>query len=382
MVKKGLVWFIVLAMCLTGLTVLAAEEAPVSLTAASAILIEPESGQVIYEKNADEQRPVASVTKIMAILLACEAVEQGRCGLDDMVSISERASGMGGSQVLLDTGEQQPLRLLIKSMIVASANDATVAVGEYLFGSEQALVKRMNERAQELGLHDTHFVNSTGLPVEGHYTTARDVALMSRELVRHPLYFEFSTIWMDTLDHGDGRVTELTNTNRLTRLYDGCDGVKTGSTKQAGYCMSASAVRGGMRLIAVVLASETSKARFAEASALLDYGFANYRTYTVAEKGAKVRGAMPVTEGAKESVALELGEDLTLLIAKGEEQDIELRPSLPQSVAAPIEKGQEIGGLEVELGGKLVGRVPVVSSEAVERRSFWDGWRRVLEQWL
>ena len=382
MAKRTLVLVLVLALWLVPAVRAAEESAPVSLTAASALLMEPQSGQVIWEKNADERRPVASVTKIMAILLACEAVEQGRCSLDDVVNVSKQASGMGGSQVLLDTGEQQPFRLLLKSMIVASANDATVAVGEYLYGSERAFVARMNQRAQELGLENTHFANSTGLPAQDHYTSARDVAMMSRELVKHPLYFEFSTIWMDTLDHGDGRVTQLTNTNRLTRLYDGCDGIKTGSTNEAGYCMSASAVRGDMRLIAVVLASKTSSARFSEAQALLDYGFANYRTYTAAQKGARVKGAMPVTGGERDSLALELGEDLTLLIAKGEEQAVELVPRLPQWVPAPIYKGQQVGTLEVQLGGRLLGQVPVVASEAVARNGFLDGWQRVLDHWF
>ena len=356
-------------------------ELPIQISSPSALLIEPESGQVIFEQNADERRAVASVTKIMPILLVCEAIEQGRCARTDIVNISARASGMGGSQVLLDTGEQQSVEHLLKSMIVASANDATVAMGEFLFGSEQAMVKRMNERAVELGMQDTNFVNATGLPADGHYTTARNVAIMSSELIRHPLYFEFSSIWMDTLDHGDGRVTELTNTNRLTRLYDGCDGLKTGSTNEAGYCMSASAVRSGMRLIAVALGADTSKQRFADASAMLDYGFANYRTYTVAEQGSRVRGKIPVTNGSLSGIELMLGSDLTLLIAKGDEQAVELEPDLPESVPAPIVEGEEVGSIHVTLGGRVVGRIPVVAAESVERRSFVDGVNRLLKHW-
>lgn len=382
MAKRTLVLVLVLALWLVPAVRAAEESAPVSLTAASALLMEPQSGQVIWEKNADERRPVASVTKIMAILLACEAVEQGRCSLDDVVNVSKQASGMGGSQVLLDTGEQQPFRLLLKSMIVASAQRRHGGGGGIPVRLGAGLRGRMNQRAQELGLENTHFANCTGLPAQDHYTTARDVAMMSRELVKHPLYFEFSTIWMDTLDHGDGRVTQLTNTNRLTRLYDGCDGIKTGSTNEAGYCMSASAVRGDMRLIAVVLASKSSSARFSDAQALLDYGFANYRTYTAAQKGARVKGAMPVTGGERDSLALELGEDLTLLIAKGEEQAVELVPRLPQWVPAPIYKGQQVGTLEVQLGGRLLGQVPVVASEAVARNGFLDGWQRVLDHWF
>ncbi len=382
--RRGLTLLLGLMLLVTCVHAEAALESTptIELNCKSALLMEPESGQVVFEKNADEMRPVASVTKIMPILLACEAIEQGRCKLDDAVFISPRAAGMGGSQVLLEPGETQSVAHLIKSMIVASANDATVAMGEFLFGSEQALVKRMNERAKELKMTNTNFVNSTGLPAEGHYTTARDVAAMSRELARHPLYFEYSTIWMDTLEHPAGRVTELTNTNRLTRLYDGCDGIKTGSTAEAGYCMSASALRGGMRLIAVVLGADTSKERFSVASAMMDYGFANYKKYTVAEEGAKVRGKMGVLNGSLDAIDLVLGENMTLLIAKGEEQAIELESDLPESLSAPIDEGEEIGGVNVKLGGRIVGRIPVVSAQAVQSRSYGDGWRKLIHKWL
>ena len=295
---------------------------PIPLLCESAVLMEPESGQILFEQNAGERRPVASVTKVMAILLALEALEAGRATLGDPVTISKTAAGMGGSQVLLDAGETQPFEILLKSMIVGSANDATVAIGEYLYGSHQLFVDRMNERAQELGMADTYFVNSTGLPAEGHYTTARDVARMTVEMLKHPLYFDYSTIWLDSVIHESGRETQLTNTNRLIRLYDGCDGGKTGSTSEAGYCLSATAERGGMRLIAVVLGAQSSTARFDTAASMFDYGFANYRLYPVARSGAKIRGEMPVEGGNLPSIALMLQGDLTLLMKKGGEQAV------------------------------------------------------------
>ena len=355
---------------------------PVPLLCPSAILIEPESGQIIFEMDADEKRPVASVTKIMAILLACEALEEGRAKADDIVTVSKTAAGMGGSQVLLDVGEVQPFHVLLKSMIVGSANDATVAMGEYLYGSHPLFVDRMNERAKELGCTDTHFVNSTGLPAEGHYTTARDVARMARELFRHDAYFDYSTIWLDSVSHPDGRETTLTNTNRLIRLYDGCDGGKTGSTSEAGYCLCATAQRGGMRLIAVVLGALNSSDRFDTASAMLDYGFANYRLYPVAQSGAKVKGEIPVTGGDEGSVSLMLAGDLTLLVKKGGTPDISLNPSLPESIAAPVETGQKVGSVEVLFEGKSVASIDVVAAESVSRQGFGDGLAKVVRKWL
>lgn len=357
-------------------------ELPFELEAASVLLMEPESGQVIFEKNADDQRPVASVTKVMSILLALEAVEQGRAQMDDQVIISKQAAGMGGSQVLLDVGETQSYGVLLKSMIVGSANDAAVAIAEHLYGSEQLFVERMNERARALGMRGTHFVNCTGLPAEGHYTTARDVALMSVEVLRHPLYFDYSTIWLDEVDHGDGRKTSLTNTNRLIRLYEGCDGVKTGSTNEAGYCMSATAKRGDMRLIAVVLGAETGKTRFAIAGKMMDHGFANYRRYPVAQSGAKVRGEIPVSGGNRGSVPLKLDGNLTLLVKRGEEQRIELTPELPELLHAPVAMGQQVGVVNVVLEGRQIAKIPVVAAAEVGRHGFWDGFDRVIQRWF
>lgn len=358
------------------------EKAPMTLPCVSAMLLEPESGQIIFEVNADEKRPVASVVKIMTILLTVEAEEAGRLSLTDPVSISENAAGMGGSQVLLDPGETQTVDTLLKSTIVGSANDAAVALAEHIAGSVPLFVDRMNERASQLGMKDTWFVNATGLPAEGQHTTARDVARMAAELVKHPTYFRYSTVWLDEVVHNSGRTTTLTNTNRLIRLYDGCDGLKTGSTKEAGYCMAATAVRGGMRLIAVVLGAPSGSERFDAAKQMLDYGFAGYRHYPVAEKGARIRGELPVRGGRADSVALELGEDLTLLLKKGEESLVSLEPSLPESIDAPVDRGERVGSVDVLLGERLVARLPVVAADEVPGQSFWDGWRRVKQNWF
>ena len=357
-------------------------EAPFETDCASMLLMEMESGQVIFEKNADARRPIASIVKMMTILLAVEAIESGRVAPDETVYISANAAGMGGSQVLLDVGEEQPFSTLVMCAIVASANDAAVALGEHLYGSVAQAVTRMNERAAQLGMENTRFVNCTGLPADGQYSTARDVARMSAELFRHPLYFEYSQIWLDELKHPDGRATMLTNTNRLIRLYEGCDGGKTGSTNEAGYCIAATATRQGMRLIAVVLGSSTGKIRFSTASQILDHGFANYRVYPVAEEGAMIKGSVPVVGGAEDSVRLRLAGGLTLLLRKGEESGLELRAELPESLTAPVREGEIVGSVDVVRDGRVVGTVDVAAASTVDRSGLSDGLRRVLEKWV
>lgn len=355
---------------------------PMTLNCVSAMLLEPESGTIIFQMNADSKRAVASVTKVMTILLTLEAIDSGRISPDDRITVSADAAGMGGSQVLLDVGETQTIAILLKSMIVGSANDAAVALAEVLYGSEELCAAQMNVRAQELGMTDTHFVNCTGLPAEGQYTTARDVAIMSMAMFSHPLYYEFSKIWLDNVDHGDGRVTQLTNTNKLIRLYDGCDGGKTGSTDDAGYCITATAQRGGMRLIAVVLGAPSGTERFDAAKEMLDYGFANYRLYPVAQRGTPVRGQLPVVGGDRDSIGLQLDGDLTLLVLKGTEQDIRLTPALPDSVQAPVAAGQRIGSVNVVVEGKNAASIPIVSSESVDAVGFRRGLERFWEKWL
>ncbi len=358
------------------------EAPPMTLNCAAALLLEPESGQVIFELNADSPRPVASVTKVMTILLTLEAIDAGRISLDDRITVSADAAGMGGSQVLLDVGETQSIAVLLKSMIVGSANDAAVALAEVLYGSEELCAARMNERAAELGMTSTHFVNCTGLPADGQHTTARDVAIMSMAMFSHPLYYDFSEIWLDNVDHGDGRVTQLTNTNKLIRLYDGCDGGKTGSTDEAGYCITATAQRGGMRLIAVVLGAPSGTERFDVAKDMFDYGFANYRLYPVAQRGTPIRGSLPVIGGEKDSITLELDGDLTLLVLKGTEQDIQLAPDLPESIEAPVQMGDRVGSVNVIVEGKNAASIPIAAAETVDAKGFKHGLKRFWRQWL
>ena len=338
---------------------------PLSLTSPSAILYEPQTGRVIFEKNADERRPVASVTKVMTILLTLEALDAGHIQKDDPVIVSENASAMGGSQAYLDAGGQYQVGELLKSVIIASANDAAYALGEHIAGAHEAFVARMNERAQELGLTNTHFVNCTGLPAPGHFMSARDVAVLSRELDRHPLYYEYSTVWMDEIRHGGGRVTQLTNTNRLVRFYPGCDGYKTGSTNEARYCMAATAKKDGMRLIAVVLGCEAGQKRFNEARAMLEYGFAGYALYSPVEAGDALGLCVPVRLGGADAVSAVSGGAHTLLVKKGEEKAITLDVSLLPSVNAPVKKGDALGEIRILKGEVELARVNAVAGEDV-----------------
>ncbi len=271
-----------------------ATQPPFDLQAKSAILMDYETGTILYEKAPDEKLPIASLTKIMTILLVLEAIDDGKLSLEDKVQISEYASSMGGSQVFLHEGETISVDSLLKAVVVASGNDASVALAEKIAGTHEVFVSRMNDRAKELGMTNTRFANSTGLPADNHYSTAKDVSLMSRELLKHPLYFRWSTIWVDTLDESRNK-TELANTNKLVRFYDGSDGIKTGSTQEAGYCLSATAKRGNMRLLSIVLNAPSTKVRFSESSKMMDYGFANYEMVSVLKKDQVVENQVPVS---------------------------------------------------------------------------------------
>ena len=341
-------------------------EPPITLKSPSYILIEASTGRAIFEENADERRPVASVTKVMTILLTLEAIDEGRVKTGDSVLVSAHAMSMGGSQAFLEAGKSYPLSELLKSMIVASANDSAVALAEHLDGTEEAFVRHMNQRAKELGLENTNYVNCTGLPAQGHYTTARDVATLSRQLDLHPLYYDYSTIWMDEIRHSGGRVTQLTNTNRLIRFYPGADGYKTGSTNEARYCISATAKKDGMRLIAVVLGAPASQTRFDEARSMLEYGFASYQLFTPVSEGDSLDMTVPVHLGRQDNVSVVSGGACGLLLRKGEESGVSLEAALVERAAAPIQKGDELGEIRVKLGGETVAVLPAVAGESVE----------------
>lgn len=357
-------------------------EAPITLTSPSAILCEASTGQVIFEKNADERRPVASVNKVMTILLTLEAVDEGRVSLEDQVTVSPRAASMGGSQAFLDAGERYKLSELLKTVIVASANDSAVALAEHLAGTEESFVRLMNARAEELGLTNTHYANCTGLPAQEHYTTARDVAKLSAQLDLHPIYYRYSTIWMDEIKHRGGRVTSLTNTNRLIRFYPGCDGYKTGSTNEARYCVSATAKKEGMRLIAVVLGTPAGQTRFDEARAMLEYGFANVQLVTPIAQGQALDMTVPVRLGGRDEVSVLSGGTCSLLERRGEKNALSLEAALVEKVNAPVYAGDVLGEIRVKRGDEVVAVVPAVAAEDVQLPGMVDALIRIRDHFM
>lgn len=347
-----------------------------ALSAASGVLMEKETGQILYEQNSHQKLEPASVTKVMTLLLILEAIDSGRISKEDMVSVSAYAAGMGGSQVYLKEGEQMSVGELVKCITVVSGNDAAVAMAEHLSGSETAFVEEMNRRAAQLGMTDTHFVNCTGLPAQGHLTCAYDIALMSRELIlHHPSIRDYTTIWMDSIRDG---TFGLTNTNRLIRFYQGATGLKTGSTDGALYCMSATAERNGMELIAVVMKSPTSAQRFEDAKALLDYGFANY---TLTDVYPEVPLApVDVLLGTVDQVQPQLQRTCRLLLRKGEEGLVQTQVTLAPNLEAPVETGQILGQLEVLVDGQLRDTIPIVSAQSVDRLTIPGIFQRMLRQ--
>lgn len=354
------------------------ETQDLDIKAKSAVLMEVSTGKILYEQNSHEKLLPASVTKVMTMLLIMEALENNRIALDDIVTTSEYAAGMGGSQVYLAPGEQMSLHDMLKAIAVASGNDASVAMAEHIYGSEDAFVKAMNERAKELGMHDTHFMNSNGLDEENHFTSAHDIALMSRELLKYPKIHEYLNIWMDSLRDGE---FELVNTNKLVKFYKGANGIKTGSTSKALYCLAASAEREGMQLVAAIMAAPTSAERFRSASKLLDYGFANYMVVTGAGKGEQV-GDLEVLKGMSPSVKLETASDFALLVEKGKQGAIDKAFDIADNVEAPVEKGQKSGEIIFSLNGEEIGRVNVVTAEAVEKITVKKVFSKMFLQWM
>jgi len=349
------------------------------LAGKSALLMDVNTGTVLYESNAHEKLAPASVTKIMTILLIMEAVDAGKIGFDDLVTASETASAKGGSQIYLKAGETMTVRDMLKSIAVSSANDCACAMAEHLAGSEAAFVGMMNERAKELGMNDTNFVNCTGLDdgegAENHRTSAHDIALMSRELLKnHPDIKTFTTIWMDTVRNG---TFGLSNTNKLVRFYQGATGLKTGFTSGAGYCLSATAEREGLELIAVVMGADTSANRNAACKALLDYGFANFAVVT-----PELTEAEPVAVklGRSDSVSAILGEDTALLVDKGQKNGITMELAMEQAVTAPVSQGQRLGTLTVKAGEQVLRQIPLVAEAAVERLDLGELMVKVLKR--
>ena len=344
-------------------TVNAAIGQTLDIKAKSVVLMEPNTGKVLYESNSDEKLPPASITKIMSLLLVMEAIDRGDISLETVVTASEHACSMGGSQIWLEPGETMTVNDLLKAAVIASANDACVALGETVAGSEEGFVALMNERAGELGMTNTHFVNCTGLDAEGHLTSAYDVALMSSALIKHDLIKDYSTVWMDTLRDGK---SELVNTNKLVRFYEGTTGLKTGTTGSAKYCLSATAERNGLELGAVVMAGESSNDRFGGAKKLLDYGFANYN-YSSIDAGLEGKLKLEVLKGTQKTVEVSPQSTLNVLLPKSASGKIERKTVLSENVTAPVKKGDVLGTVTVTLDGEQLGEIPLVAKNSVKR---------------
>jgi len=363
-----------------------AQDAPsMNVDAKAALLMEASTGKILLEQNAHEKLPPASVTKIMTILLVYEAIHDGKINPADMVTVSAHAAGMGGSQIFLEPMQQKTVQDLLKSVIIASANDASVALAEFIAGSEQGFVVMMNNRAKALGMNDTNFVNSSGLDTDGHVTSAYDIALMSRELINnHPGVFDFSTIWMDSIVHRTARGEQefgLNNTNRLIRSYSGATGLKTGSTSRALYCISATATRDDMAQIAVVLGAPDPGTRFDEARKMLDYGFANY-SVSMGEPKGTAKGFVRIQKGDVEEAEVVIGKQTSILVAKGKSKPMEHTVELLDGLIAPIPAGTKAGEIVYFQEGREVGRSDLVTTADVGKASLSDMLERVTRGWF
>lgn len=344
------------------------EETELNIKAKACFLLESKTGTVLYKNNEDEKLAPASITKIMSILLIMEKLEQGYFDLETKITASEYACSMGGSQIWLEPNEVMTVDELLRATIIASANDATVALAEAVAGSEEGFVALMNEKAKQLKMENTHFKNATGLDAEDHYSSAEDIALMSAELIKHNLVKKYSTVWMDALRNGE---SELVNTNKLVRYYEGCTGLKTGTTSKAGYCLSATAERNNMQLVAVILDGETSNDRFNGARKLLDYGFANY-SFLEVKPDLSLINTIACKNGLKSSIKITATESLNLLLPKGSQKEIIQTLNIPEFVNAPVTTGETIGKINLTLNGKDIGNINVIANESVGELNFFS----------
>ncbi len=376
---KRFLWLTVALALLFGLVPLTTRAVELDVGGKSALLMDAATGQILYESNAHEALAPASVTKVMTMLLIMEAIDSGKIRWEDSVTASEAAAAKGGSQIYLKVGETMPVSDMVKSIAVSSANDCACAMAEHLAGSESAFVDKMNQRAKELGMNDTHFVNCTGLDdapeAEKHLTSAHDIAVMSRELLKnHPDIKKYTTIWMDTVRNG---AFGLSNTNKLVRFYDGATGLKTGFTSGAGYCLSASAQRDGLELIAVVMGCETSQQRFAACKSMLDYGFANYALITPQMPEA---AAVPVKLGREDTVQAVPGEEGAMLIDKAQRGQVTTQVELEPEINAPVSQGQRLGTMTVKAGEQVLKQIPLVAKNGVSKLTLGDLFLQVLRQ--
>lgn len=346
----------------------------------SSYLIDAYSGECIYSENETKRLPIASVCKVMTLTLCLEAIDQGKLTPEDMISVSERAAGMGGSQVFLQSGLKYPLSALIESIVVCSANDSCVAVSEAVCGSEEQFVARMNKRAEELGCSDTLFSNCTGLPKETQYSCARDVALMFRNLITHEEYFRYSKIWLDDFAHPDNRTTTITNTNKLIKKYSYCDGGKTGFTNEAGFCLTATANKDNLRLVSVVLGASSSDNRFESTVNMFNYGFANYKNKIVLDKDVNLNDKLPVTCGKKDGVTVRPERNSYVFSSVNDNPEITFNV-INENIKAPVNKDDIVGRVEVYKNGVICDTVGLVASEEVKKAGYLDYFRRVADNW-
>ncbi len=347
----------------------------------SAYLIDSATSSVMYASNENERLPIASMVKIMTSLLTFEAIEDGKITLDDDVVISENAASMGGSQVFLDAGTTHKVSNLLKSVIVASANDSCVALAEHIEGSVGAFVARMNSRAKELNMNNTKFANCTGLPAPESFSCAKDVAIMFQTLIKHDKYFEYAGVWCEDYAHPDGRATTITNTNKLVRFYKGCDGGKTGFTSEAKFCLSATAKRDDMRVVAVIIGVDSSKTRNSAISAMFDYAFANFSNKTLLKAGENLDMRVQVSGGKQKSSALTVERDVTQFMSRDDSAKYELRFDVKESVKAPLRQGDVVGKVYLTKDSVVIDEINVISNENVERMSLFDAIKQIGEGW-
>ena len=374
---------LILLLLLISIPLVKAEETEdLAPNAKSAIMIEASTGEILFQKNKDEKLAPASMTKMMSMLLIMEEIENGNLKWNEMITTSEKASSMGGSQIFLEAGEVQKVDTLLKGIAVASANDGCVAMAEYIGGSVESFVDMMNAKAKELNMKDTNFVNTNGLPVDNHYTSAHDIAIMSRELLKHDVISKYLTTWMDQVVVGKKQITVgLANTNKLIKHYQGATGVKTGFTQQAKYCLSASAKRGDTHLVAVTLGAETSPERFKDATSLLNFGFANYESVKLCSKNDNI-ATLTLDKADEQKINLVAKEDLSVLIKKGGNKDFTRKIKVNENPTIPIKKGTNLGYVEIYQGKTLVGKVDLVNTKDIQKASYLKMLQRVIDEML
>ena len=385
MFKKYIIYSILFIMlsttfCLVPLKINSFATDIIELESKSACLYDYSSGEILYEKDATQHLPIASMVKMMTILLTLEEIDNGNLTEETMITTTENASGMGGSQVFIDPYVQYSVGVLLKSVIIASANDASVALAEHISGSEKIFVNKMNEKAKELGMNDTHYSNCTGLPAPEQYSCARDCAIVLREVSDYELYHKYCTIWMDEVVHPSGRKTGIVNTNRLVRYYDGCDGGKTGSTNEAGCCLSASAKRNNMKLISVIIGAPNSQTRFNECSKLFNYGFANFENKDIVKTDSPIT-SVAVNKGKVEKIDVFAKESFNTVVKKGDSANYEITIECPNKVTAPKDIGSVVGKVYISKEGNIVKEIELILNEKLEKVSIKDCYDKIITKW-